>query len=202
MPRIFFLSIFLLSFLAAYSQEIDLNEQYANIQRAALLKEMDLGETLMETGKYKEADEKFRNVLKNIDVVPANLTFFIGKNSYYLEEFKQSINWLSKYLELKGTNGTFSDECSKLLKESEIKLIESNGGTYEPHEGTDTLFTHNYVDCGNNKVKCPVCKGMGVIIQKGVLGDQYKSCPYSDSQGLLTCDEYNLLLQGKLSPKN
>ena len=30
----------------------------------------------------------------------------------------------------------------------------------------------------------------------------YKTCPFSDNKGFLTCDEYNLFLRGELKPKS
>ena len=64
------------------------------------------------------------------------------------------------------------------------------------------LSTESEIDCGiSGKVKCPVCLGQGVIIREGTFGNEYTTCPFSDDQGKLTCEEFNLLIRGKLKPK-
>ncbi len=163
---------------------------------------MDEGVALMEAGQYQEADIKFKEVLEKLNPVPSNLVFYIGKNSYFLKNYKQSIDWLNKYMALKGTGGMYFKESSELLRKSEQLLLDQKASDTTAFIGTDTLFTHNYVDCGNSgKFICPVCKGQTVIIEKGKFGTTYRTCPFSDDKGMLTCDEYNLLIQGKLKPK-
>ena len=57
--------------------------------------------------------------------------------------------------------------------------------------------------CDDSKViTCPVCKGDDVITTTDQLGEKYyKACPYSHN-GVLTCAQFNLLIQGKLKEKN
>lgn len=177
-------------------------EQGTPNKKAFIVREMDHGVALMEEGKYEEADVKFKYVLQNLTPLPSNMAFFIGKNSFYLQRYKQSINWLNKYISLKGTQGTHYQEAISLQREAESLFMLKKEQDSTAYIGTDTLFTHNYIDCGKSgKILCPICKGQTVIIEKGVFGDTYKTCPYSDSKGMLTCDEYNLLIQGKLEPK-
>ena len=61
---------------------------------------MEEGVNLMEGGKYEEADRIFKRVLRNMEVLPAEISYYFGKNSYFLNQYKQSINWLNKYIEL------------------------------------------------------------------------------------------------------
>ena len=59
------------------------------------------------------------------------------------------------------------------------------------------------IDCGpSGKVTCPVCKGDHVQIKKGAFGAEYHTCPYCNEHGLLTCEQYNLLLRGELKKVN
>ena len=51
---------------------------------------------------YLEADSILKEVINNVDSISSELTFLFGKNSFHLNKFKQSINWLNKYIELKG----------------------------------------------------------------------------------------------------
>ena len=59
----------------------------------------------------------------------------------------------------------------------------------------------NFHLCPNNKKVCPVCKGSSVMIRETEISKVYKTCPFSDNKGYLTCDEYNLFLRGELKPK-
>ena len=70
-------------------------------------------------------------------------------------------------------------------------------------EAIKEILSSDYdIDCGpSGKVVCPICKGRTVIIKRGALGTTYQECPYSDSRGYLTCEQYNKLLRGELVPQ-
>ncbi|MEL7003604.1 MAG: hypothetical protein AAFN93_12845 [Bacteroidota bacterium] len=123
-----------------------------------------------------------------------------GKNSFHLGRYQQSIDWLNKYIELKGTKGQFYNECTEYLKNANEAFLLVRA---EEREEAKRILTSNYdIDCGpSGKVICPVCMGKGVIIEQGAFGNSYRTCPYSDEHGYLTCSEYNLLLRGELKPK-
>src|SRR5690349_16480914 len=97
--------------------------QQEQIRKTALLRTLDSGAVLMDEGKYLLADEKFRYVLDNIRSVPSDLVFYFGKNSFHLEKFKQSIDWLNKYIQLKGTSGKFSEDAVLWLKKAESEFV-------------------------------------------------------------------------------
>ena len=168
--------------------------------KAALDRMIETGVNYMEEGDHKSADNIFRDVLQNARVVPTDMTFFFGKNSFYLEKFEQSADWLNKYIQLKGTQGKYFSEATDLLNRSNeaIRLIQS-----ESQKKTEAILASNFdIDCGpSGMVVCPVCKGKTVIITKTAFGQNYQDCPYSDEHGLLTCEQYNLLLKGKLEPR-
>jgi len=170
------------------------------IRRANLLRTMDSAIVFMNEGRYALADERFLYVLANIRGVPSDLTFFFGKNSYYLNKYKQSVDWLNKYVQLKGTTGQYSIEAIELLKKAEaVVLLERSKEATKAQE----VMSQDYdIDCGpSGLATCPVCKGTTVIISRGALSNQYKTCPYCDKHGRLTCDEYNQLLRGELNPR-
>ncbi len=180
--------------------------QQGEYERGQQLKYLDLGIKQYENGKYQEADASFRQVLEAVKVLPAEICFYFGANSFYLEKYKQSINWLNKYIALKGTSGRYFEECTKYLKKAEENYLmastEKGDEIFEPDEEVDYTVMPK-VDCGpSGRVVCPVCKGQTVIIQRGSLGLKYKTCPYCDDHGNLSCDEYNQLLQGDLKPKS
>jgi hypothetical protein len=176
-------------------------QQQEQQKKAVLLNQMDSGVYLMENGEFERAEKKFKHVLDNIRGVPSDLTFFFGKNSFYLGKYKQSIDWLNKYIQLKGTNGQYSSEAGDIKKKAEEAFVKEK--TVEASKVSDVLSVDYDIDCGpSGKITCPVCKGDHVVIKKGAFGDEYKTCPYCNIHGILTCEEYNKLLRGELKPKN
>ncbi len=203
--RITFIALFSLSAIQVLAQTEDelLQQQLLDREQARVAevsRMLDNGVVLMENEEYLAADDVFRQVLKKAKVVPTDLTFYFGKNSFYIEKYKQSIDWLNKYVELKGTSGRFYEECTELLKLANASFLAMR--EEERKEAQEILTTSYDIDCGpTGKVICPVCAGKGVIIQQGAFGNTYKTCPYSDDHGQLTCTEYNQLLRGELKPK-
>ena len=171
------------------------------------MKYMDLGIKQFEAGDYESADKSFRIVLESVKVLPAEICYYFGANSYYLKRYKQSINWLNKYIELKGTSGQYFDACSEILKKSEAAYLEANNQQKaqktQEQEKSDNLDGLSAVPCEPGvRVVCPVCMGKTVIIKRGVFGKEYQTCPYCDDHGTLSCEEYNLLLKGELKPRD
>lgn len=177
-----------------------LRAEQEQAKRAALLRTMDEAVSQMNEGLYADADEKFVYVLNNIRGVPSDLTFYFGKNSFYLDKFKQSVDWLNKYIQLKGTTGQHYAEAVNLLKKAEVEVL--NERAREAAKAQEVLSQNYDIDCGpTGKVMCPVCKGTTVIVKKGAFGNEYKTCNYCDKHGLLTCEQYNQLIRGELKPR-
>lgn len=170
-------------------------------KRAVIMQVLDSAVRFMENGEYAKADTKLRYVLNNVKSVPSDLTFYFGKNSFYLEKYKQSVDWLNKYIQLKGTGGQFYEEAVAILRKSEEGVLKARA--QEAAKAEQVLSTAYDIDCGpSGKVICPVCKGTTVVIKKGYIKDQYQTCQYCDKHGNLTCEEYNALIRGELKPKN
>lgn len=179
----------------------DYKMQQEQMKKSELLRQLDSGVYYMDIGDHLTADAKFRFVLENIKSVPSDLTFFFGKNSYYIEKYKQSIDWITKYIQLKGTNGQYSKEAASLLKNAEAEYLKEKAN--EMQKAGEVLSVNYDIDCGPaGKVTCPVCKGDHVLIKKGAFGSEYTTCPYCNDHGLLTCEQYNLLLRGELKKGN
>jgi hypothetical protein len=158
---------------------------------------MDSGVYYLDNEQYTLADEKFRYVMDHARSVPSDLTFYFGKNSYYLKKYRQSIDWINKYIQLKGTSGQHYEDAIDYMKRSETELVKLRAT--DSKKVGEVLSTNYDIDCGpSGKVSCPVCKGDHVITKRGVFGDEYKTCPYCNEHGLLTCVEYNKLLRGQL----
>ena len=163
---------------------------------------IDTAVVLMDQQKYKEADRYYLIALDRIQVLSADFCFYFGKNSYFLNQYAQSIDWLNKYLELKGSGGQFSKEVLALLEKAEEGFRQNRTAT----AGVDVktrFFYLNTVACDDSdNIKCPVCKGDDVITTVDRFGERYyKTCPYSHN-GVLTCAEFNLLIQGKLKARD
>ncbi|MEP0366946.1 MAG: hypothetical protein ABJN36_13865 [Cyclobacteriaceae bacterium] len=189
MKHILFCILLTATFLS-YSQEYT---------EGHISKQIDLGVDLMEKGEYKSADVEFRSAMGKLDVLPSNLAYYFGRNSFHLEKYKQSINWLNKYIQLKGTQGRYYSEAVKYLQLAEEEYLIISRQAQE--EMASELSSGEY-DCGGlSKMICPVCHGNGVIMKKGPFDWVYKTCPYSAGESFLTCEEYNLFMKGLLSPK-
>ena len=162
---------------------------------------IDTAVILMSEERYAEADGYFMIALENINVLSADFCFYFGKNSYFLNNYAQSIDWLNKYLELKGSRGQYSKEVISLLEKAEEGFRQDRTATSSVDVKT-RFFYLNTVNCGNAEmITCPVCKGDDVITTKNQFGERlFRKCPYSHN-GLLTCAQFNLLIQGKLKPK-
>lgn len=164
-----------------------------------LTRKMDLGAELMEQGKYRQADKVFLYVLKNMTKLPSDMAFYFGKNSYHLDKNKQSINWLNKYIQLKGTKGRHYEQATRYLQLAEEAYLEKSR---KKHGQMKKDLSSGQYDCGGlEKMICPVCKGEGVTVTTGPFEYIYKTCPYSAGEAFLTCEEYNLFMQGMLKPK-
>jgi hypothetical protein len=202
----FLILVLLLSVLSIkiYAQRGNVDDyrmQQEQIKKTQLLRELDSGVYLLDIENYVAADVKFRYVLENIKSVPSDLTFYFGKNSFYLKRYKQTIDWLTKYIQLKGTNGQFSEEAALLLKNAEMEYLKEKSN--EIQKAGEVLSVNYDIDCGpSGRVICPVCKGDHVIIKKSAFGSEYSTCPYCNEHGILTCEQYNLLLRGELKKAN
>lgn len=176
-----------------------LTEQDQQYHQTLLRRSLDSAVVLLEQGDYVAADAKLKYVLRNISSVPSDLAFYFGKNSFYLGQYKQSLDWLTKYAQLKGSAGQFSDEAAVLIRKGESEILNQN--TSLAQKTQETMSSNFDIDCGpTGKVICPVCKGSTVIIKRGYFNNEYKTCPYCSELGFLSCPDYNLLLRGKLEP--
>lgn len=202
--RFFLLIAFALLPIAALAQDTEREkirqiEQQREFERVRLVRvQMDSGIYFLNHEQFDLADEKLKYALSNMNGIPSDLTFYFGKNSYHIGKYKQSVDWLTKYIQLKGTTGQFSSEAGEWLKKAEAGLLLERSA--ESVKAAEILSKDYTIDCGPaGKVTCPVCNGSTVTIRKDYFGEEkYKTCPYCNKHGYLTCEEYNLLLRGQL----
>ena len=187
--------IFLIFFILFFNNTI-----YSQNDKTIIINEIiNYTEDYILKENYKTADSLLKEFILNSDLVSSEITFLFGKNSFFIKKYKQSINWLNKYIEMKGVNGKNSEEAIKFLELSNTKNVLEKEKNIE--NVFAELFSYRYIECPNNKKVCPVCKGSSVMIRETEISKVYKTCPFSDNKGYLTCDEYNLFLRGELKPK-
>ncbi len=174
-----------------------LQEDRQRQHNRTIREELDSAIALTDAGSFLAADAKYRYVLQNMKSLPSDLTFHFGKNSFLLGQYSQSVDWLNKYIQLKGTSGQYSDEAISWKKKAEQELMKERE---QQTEQASVLLSKNYdIDCGpSGKVVCPVCTGSTVVIRKTYLGEQYKTCSFCKKLGYLTCEDYNKMLRGEL----
>ncbi|MFZ5970238.1 MAG: hypothetical protein ACOYXA_01480 [Bacteroidota bacterium] len=166
-------------------------------QQRAVRVQLDSAILLTDAEQYAAADEKYVYVLKNMRSIPSDLTYHFGRNSFLLGKYAQSVDWLNKYIQLKGTSGQYSQEAVDWLKKAEQMVLRQK--QQEANQALDLLSRDYEIDCGpTGKVVCPVCNGSTVIIRKTYLGETYKTCGYCNKTGYLHCAAYNQLLRGEL----
>ena len=122
--KIIISSLLVLILIPAFTQSE--KERLAEIEAARekekqmrIMQKLDSAVELMGIGDYAGADEKYRYVLQHIKSVPSDLTYYFGENSYHLGLTRQSIDWLNKYIQLKGTSGKLYDQAIEYLKKAE-----------------------------------------------------------------------------------
>jgi tetratricopeptide (TPR) repeat protein len=169
------------------------------IRESELLRRMDLGAALMANGKYDSAQIEFQFVLQNMEKLPSEMAYYFGRNSFHIRKYKQSINWLNKYIQLKGTKGRYYEAAVQYLQFAEDEYIKIQ--RLQAKQFEVDLESSEYNCGGLEKMLCPVCHGSGVIVKPGPFDNVYKTCPYSEGEGYLSCEEYNQFMRGELEPK-
>jgi tetratricopeptide (TPR) repeat protein len=191
----------LLAFLgSACCVSAQTTEQRIEEQRVrAIRSQLDSAIILTDDGAYEAAEAKYLYALKNLKSIPSELAYHFGRNSYLIGKYAQSIDWLTKYIQLKGVSGQYYDDAVMWLdKANAARLNERN----QEAANAAVILSRNYdVDCGpTGKVTCPVCNGSTVIIKKTYFGDSYKTCTACSHKGYLNCEDFNKLLRGELKP--
>lgn len=186
-----------IGFSNVWAQE---TQEEVSVMNGEDLREMDRGVELMNQGEFVRANGHFMRVLAKVSVVPADLCFYFGKNSYHLQKYQQSQDWLTKYMELKGTAGQFFDQATEYLKLAQADNEATAPATSKVAEAP-AKPKRATVNCNETPyVRCPVCDGRGVIIKPGKLGTlMYQTCPYSDGSGRMACSDYQKYLRGELN---
>ncbi|MEQ9412950.1 MAG: hypothetical protein RIF39_03930, partial [Cyclobacteriaceae bacterium] len=103
-------------------QEFEMQRQAS--EKLAFNQLLDSAIQLSQSGEYLLADTQFRQLLRTAKSVPSDLVYYFGENSFHLNNFKQSVDWLNKYIQLKGTTGQYSAQAIERLKSAEEGLMK------------------------------------------------------------------------------
>lgn len=197
MTRLLFLLVLNLCSIMVFAQQEDLLRDLEMSRKAERDRQLEQIYSLTTTGNYNKADDLYKEVLASGMAIPSTFCYFFGKNSFHLDQYTQSIDWLSKYIELKGTTGEHYNDAKELIDKNKHKLQQKRENTSGEVQVLSQDFT---IDCGpSGKVVCPVCEGQTVVITKTAFGSSYKTCTYCDKDGNMDCAEYNKLLKGEQS---
>ena len=177
----------------------DIESQKVSAKQRLISLQLDSAILLSDQGSFEKADQKFKLVLKSLKSIPSDFTFHFGKNSFYLGKYKQSIDWLNKYIQLKGTSGQYSEAAVDWMAKAEVELLKERD--VQAKQAGELLSRDYDIDCGaSGKVLCPICNGTTVVVKKGYLNETYRTCQYCNRVGFLSCEDYNKLIRGELKP--
>ena len=154
---------------------------------------------LMANEDYISANAVFRNILATEKVLPTNLSYHFSLTLYHIKQYRNSSNFLQKYLDLSGKGGDFYEQAIQLqglLEEAfkqieECQLCDINGYefvTCSICQGERSIIETCSKCQGVGKVSCQKCKGEGVVITTDSFGDKkYQTCDRCAGKGLHTC---------------
>ena len=193
---VFFLLITLLLFSVKVRSQQSRSDYELNVKMKKAL-------SLMEAKDYNNANTVFRNILATEKVLPNNLSYHFALTLFHVSQYRNSKNFLDKYLKLTGKGGDFYEQAIQLegLLENEFNaIIDCN---YCDNNGYKLLMC---TTCNGNKnsiekctncqaigiMKCKKCKGEGVVITIDDFGAQkYQTCDRCNGKGIHTCELCN-----------
>ncbi|CAN5263637.1 hypothetical protein BH23BAC1_BH23BAC1_33630 [soil metagenome] len=153
----------------------------------------------MDAGNYEEANLSFRKMLTLRATLPSEMCYYFAVTLYNINQFHNSKNFITKYLNLTGTSGPYYKDMlvlNDLIEEKykEIKdcdLCDSKGYAFKDchqcHGAGHTSVACNYCK-GKGMTTCMACSGNGVKITENVFKEkEYKACNVCESKGYTTC---------------
>jgi tetratricopeptide (TPR) repeat protein len=193
------LCFFLVACESLQAQDIELEKRLEEQRLRAVRLELDSAVILTDRGEYARADTKYLYALKNLKSVPSDLAYNFGRNSYMVGKYAQAIDWLNKYIQLKGVSGTYYDDAVTWLDKANAARLKER--QEESSKVSSIVLSRNYdIECPTGKVNCPVCNGLTVTVKRTYLGETYKPCTTCSQKGYLSCADFNKLLRGELKP--
>jgi hypothetical protein len=165
-----------------------------------VLAKTEEGKRLMDDGQYKIAYNTFKNILNSGKVLPTNLSYFFSETLYHLGQYKNSQNFIEKYLKITGKKGDYfveATELSKLLLNKfndieECSFCDISGYlliTCTNCLGNKSLTESCHICSSSGINNCKKCEGEGVVIYTDLFNDnKYQTCEKCLGKGYHTCD--------------
>ncbi len=156
----------------------------------AVLSSFEIGKQQVESGAYDAAIETFRHLLTPQKLLPDELAFYFGKSLYHEGNHKHvAIDFLKKYLILRGDTARYYDETMTMLKAmGEYKEKQ----TKDKSKDTRTSAQKQLDKCKENThTVCPICNGKNTLVSPTAFGSSFRECNYCDERGLMPCNNYS-----------
>lgn len=162
---------------------------------------IDEAVVLMKDSSYSQANEKFLEAVNIGGILPDDFCYHFGVNLYHTNYRPKSIAFLEKYIDLRGEEGQYYSSAIyylNLLQPTETEIIkDTTGGDTTKLRLTYKNPADDVDPCeGHTEIICPICQGTGVVVKKNSFGDSYRSCEFSDPNGVMDCEHYKLYLKG------
>lgn len=160
---------------------------------------LEQAKNLMYEGKYQDANVVFRKMLALNTTLPEDMSYLFAETLFHLKQYRNSQNFLTKYLTLTGRTGSYYDAALELQELLDVAVREvinclfCNGVGFRlvacttcNEEGSIKKTCPNCQGLG--RTKCTKCYGEGVLVSLNRLGTrQYATCDNCDGKGIHTC---------------
>lgn len=159
----------------------------------------NVAQAQMQKNDYEAANKTFRQILSLKTKIPADVSYLFAETLYMIGQYKNSRNFVEKYIELTGRGGEYytkAVELQDLLDEKmsvnkTCVLCDVNGyvkQTCEQCNGKGTEIRACNTCKGRGHVMCQLCAGEGVRITRNAFGERnYESCTRCASKGYHDC---------------
>lgn len=160
---------------------------------------LEKAKTHMKNDNYSAANDVFREMLDDVDVLPTEMSYYFALTLFHLKQYENSRNFIEKYLNLTDHGDDHHEQAIKLKEKLKPKNLEIKECDYCNLQGY-RLITCNKCDgkgettqvctlCGGNgKTACPRCHSDGIVEYAGPLGNAlFKKCPECNGKGVTEC---------------
>lgn len=190
--RVFFIGVIFLFFASPVFGQVK-----PNLGGATRLMNSALAE--MEKGDFEKANAFFRQIIENNLSIPPEMPYFFAETLFQLGQYDNSLNFLTKYLEINGFKGD-NYEAAKALEAKlnanmaaiyNCKLCDNRGYRYlncSTCEGERQIKQACMYCKARGMVGCTKCRGSGLVTKKNVFNIvEYYECEKCSGDGKHTC---------------
>lgn len=165
--------------------------------------QFSLAKQAVTDSQYVKANEYFLSLANRDTILPDDYCFYFGISLYNSSRTTLAKAFFNKYLSIIDTEHPSYKETLHYLAllgdneaQKEYHILSTPDSVKHVHAISDTVCE------GYDQVICPICNGVGVIIENTNFGKVYQVCKYSDDQGMMTCEQYKAYLRGELKKED